>query len=300
VTGHTVYFRRIPEYKVEGMPLGRHVRIDSRDAAYPYVQLRAYNTLQDQLWPRKIPILNQLQVGACVGNAGTGNLGSEPFFDTLPAATQLALNEKWALGLYSDCETLDGDGPYPPNDNGSSGPSCGQVLKNRGDIAGYLHITSAQDIADALQDGPVIAGYNWYDSFDSPDSNGLISISPNAQVRGGHETEIRGVKVQEKVFSEDNSWGTGWGNAGSFEIGWDTIDRLLSEQGDCTKFVPNTEPAPTPVPVQDADHMFWLGGPGQQLPGGLMEWAGQHRTREDLAQLKMDAEAWAVKKGLPV
>lgn len=297
--GYEVYFRRIPEYAVPDKPLGRHVRWDSRNVFYPFQPKRDPNTLTDQLWARRIGILNQLQVGSCTGNAQTGVLGTEPFFDTLGRNVQSVLNEAFALKVYSDAETIDGDGPYPPNDNGSSGQSAAQATLNDDDINGYVHVQSAQDMAEALQEGPLIIGVDWYDSFDSPNSSGLISISPGASVRGGHEIEIRGCKIAEKLFLGDNSWGTSWGVAGSFELDWSDMDNLFSTQGDCTKSIPLTQPQPTPVPpTASPSELLWLGGPGQRLVGGLKDWCAEARTRPDLVDLKYDVEAWAKKLGL--
>src|SRR2546423_656913 len=50
--------------------------------------------------------------------------------------------EPGAVKLYSDEEVLDGDGPYPPNDNGSTGLTCAKVLKRAGMISGYQHTFS--------------------------------------------------------------------------------------------------------------------------------------------------------------
>jgi hypothetical protein len=229
-----------------------------------------------------IAILDQGAVGSCTGNAETGECGTVPFFATMPAG--ITLNEAMALTLYSAAENIDGDGPYPPNDNGSSGTSVCQAAKNLGLVKGYTHAVSVTDMADALQTGPCITGVNWYDSFDAPSSSGLISISPGASVRGGHEFLVRGCKVSEKLFFADNSWGTSWGNQGSMEIGWATMERLLGENGDCTVSVPLTAPAPVPVPVPaNPDITLWqVAGP----------WSAKPRTREDLVILKDALETW--------
>lgn len=297
--GYTIYHRKIPEVIVPGKRLGRHVRVDSRSARYQY-RAPAGVVLQDQLWTRHIPILDQGNVGSCTGDEQTGILGTSPFWETLSAAVQASLDQNYAYGVYSDAENLDGDGPYPPNDYGSSGESAAKVVLNRGLISGFVEINNSDDMAAALQDGPVGVGSNWYDSMDSPDGNGLVSITPGAYVRGGHEYEIRGVKIAERLFLADNSWGADFANAGSFEVGWDTMNRLLTEQGDCTRCLPLSVPAPVPTPVpSDPDHLFWFGGPGQYLYGGLQNWTRQVRTRPDLQALQHDARSWAKTKGLP-
>jgi len=243
--GYTTYRRPIEEQAVPGQRLGRHVRHDSRSLLYPWQQTGA--PLQDVLLTRHIPILDQGDVGSCTGNAETGALGTDPLYGTLPAG--MGLDEAFALKLYSAAETIDGDGPYPPNDNGSCGLSVCKAAQNEGLISGYVHCLSLASVLDAISAGhAVILGTNWYDSMDQPDSSGLVAISPGAQVRGGHEYLARGIDTTNRLVRLDNSWGTGWGDQGSFTYSWDTLERLLAEEGDGTVSVPLTQPAPQPVP----------------------------------------------------
>jgi hypothetical protein len=114
--------------------------------------------------------------------------------------------------------------------------------------------------------------------------NGLISISPNASVRGGHEFLVSGCKITEQLFFADNSWGTSWGSKGSMEISWATMERLLAEQGDCTVSTPLSQPAPVPIPVPaNPDVALWqVAGP----------WSAMPRTRADLVVLKDALVTW--------
>ena len=241
----TVFHGTITEEPVQGKPLGRHIHHDSRSLAYPWMPRGAAPVSVEHT--RMIPILDQGQVGSCTGNAQEGALGSNPLFGTLPPGTKL--NEAGALRLYSAAEVIDGNGPYPPNDYGSSGLSVCQAAKDAGLISGYQHCLSVASVLDALQNYPVIIGINWYDSFDSPNADGLIRISSGAQVRGGHELVLRKVDATAMLVGGDNSWGTSWGLGGSFWMGWATLDRLLHESGDATVSVPLSQPAPTPVPI---------------------------------------------------
>jgi hypothetical protein len=239
--------RRIEEHPPstsDGGRLGRHVHHDSRSLWYAYQ--RTAPALVSVLHTRHIPILDQGQTSSCTGNGEVGCLGTDPLWGALPAHP--VLNEAEALRLYSAAEVIDGDGPYPPNDNGSSGLSAAKAAKNAGLIAGYVHCLSLADVLDALQFGPVSIGINWYDSFDNVPASGLLAISKGAQVRGGHEPMLRGVDVNAQTVLGDNSWGTSWGVQGSFSMGWATLERLLSEDGDGTVSVPLSQPAPVPVP----------------------------------------------------
>lgn len=260
-TPWTTYQRRIPWHPADGdrvLPLGRHVNHDSRNLAYPY--RRSAPVIVTRLHTRQIPILDQGSVGSCTGNAQVGVMGTEPNYGDLPNP-HMALDEALALRIYSDAEMIDGDGPYPPNDYGSSGPSAAKAAMKLGLISGYTHCLSLHDVLDALQVWAAVSiGINWYDSFDSPSSSGLIAISPGASVRGGHEPMLRGVDAENKTVFGDNSWGAGWGLKGSFYMSWDTLTRLLAEEGDGTVSIPSLQPAPvpvpptpTPTPIQPAD-----------------------------------------------
>jgi hypothetical protein len=244
---HTVKVNYIPEQAVEGKPLGRHVWHDSRSLAYPYRSSEA--ALRTVLWARLIAILDQLRLGSCTGNGLTGALGTTPLFEALPAGHP-TLNEALAVRLYGEATRLDGyPGSYPPDDTGSDGLSVCKAGVNDGLLSGYTHCFDLNTALQALSAGPVLFGINWYDSFDSPDSSGLVAISPNASVRGGHEIVARGLDTSSNLVYLDNSWGTSWGNNGSFSMSWDTLTRLLAEQGDATVPIPATLPAPVPVPV---------------------------------------------------
>lgn len=240
----TITRTRIAEQVVPGKRLGRHYLHDSRSAFYEYRGPQAAPI--SMLWAREIPILDQGDVGSCTGNAETGLLGSTPFHATMPKG--LVLNEAEALKLYSAAEKIDGGQGYPPEDEGSTGLSVMKAAKAAGLISGYQHATSVDAMVAALQKGPVIAGVSWYDSFDSPGADGLVTITKGAQVRGGHEFVIRGTDTAARLFRADNSWGPSWGDKGSFQFSWDTMATLLGQEGDCTVAVPLTQPAPSPTP----------------------------------------------------
>lgn len=276
----TVTHARITEEIVRGKRLGRHVHHDSRSWNYRYTAPPGM-TLLSVGWIRRIPILDQGNVGSCTGNALTGALGTDPDWGDLPSGHPV-MDEAEALAIYSAAETIDGDGPYPPNDNGSSGLSVCKAAVAAGLISGYQNTFSLADALAALQNGSVISGFSWYDSMDTPDSAGLVAISPGAVVRGGHEVEARRLDVDRQLVGFDNSWGTSWGDNGSFWMSWATWDRLLSEQGDVTVPVPLSQPAPVPVPPEPvpvpvpvpADITF-------ATDSRMLDWAGRHHTGDN-------------------
>lgn len=246
--GWNIYVRPIEEVKVPGKPLGRHVRHDSRSLAYaaPESDLGSLTSVEHNVL---IPVLDQGELGSCTGNAGTYALGSDPFNATIQGF-HLVLNEDFAVKLYSQTTTYDSDPDnYPPTDTGSDGLSVGKALKADGYVSGYTHALSLNALLTALQSTPVIIGINWYSSMDEPDGNGLVTITDDAYVRGGHEVCVVGMDTDKQLVKIINSWGTSFGIDGYFWMSYDTLERLLGEDGDCTVFTPINVPAPIPTPV---------------------------------------------------
>ncbi len=235
----------IAEEQVSGRRLGRNVNHDVRSLRFlvgsPARELKS--TEHD----RAIPVFDQGDLGSCTGNAAVGAVGTKPLYDAL-AAGHPTLDEDLAVKVYSAATGLDPfDGQYPPTDTGSDGLSAAKACKNLGLISGYLHATSLEAMQNALQDTPVIVGVNWYSGFDDPDSNGVVSVK--GSIRGGHEFEVVGVDIESKLFHAVNSWGPGWGKDGHFYFSFDSMSRLLSEDGDCTQLLPLSVPTPEPTPV---------------------------------------------------
>jgi hypothetical protein len=248
---------RIPEHPATHPAagrLGRHVRHDPRSLRYQ-VEARSLGTLTSVKHRRYVPVLDQGSIGSCTGNAALGAVGTGALFTALagnpgrPSETDAAADEKQAVSLYSAATALDDyDGTYPPDDTGSDGLSVAKACQQAGLISGYTHATSLEAALTALAAQPVITGVNWYDSFDSPNDDGLITITRGASVRGGHEFVLDELDVEGRRVGFTNSWSTSWGLDGRAYLSWDDFGRLLDERGDVTVFTPVTEPAPQPTP----------------------------------------------------
>jgi hypothetical protein len=151
-----------------------------------------------------------------------------------------------------------------------------KACQQRGFISGYVHATSLEAALTALAAGPVIAGVNWYSSFDQPDAEGVISIGKRAAVRGGHEICVDELDVENRRIGFTNSWGDSWGVGGRAYMSWDTFGRLLDEDGDVTVFVPLTQPAPTPTPPVPADPLAELAVMFRQWVASVEGWFNKH------------------------
>lgn len=239
---HSLY---VEKFEPTDPRLGRNVVHDSRSLNFQ-VEAADATTLKSVRWPSRIPVLDQGSIGSCTGNAAVHALATDPFVQTDPVKA-LQLDETYAVSVYSEATTLD---PYPgsylPTDTGSDGLSVAKVLQKRGLISGYQHATSLAGALTALSLRACIAGTAWKTAMFKPDSDGRLRIT--GSVEGGHEYKLDELDVENRRVWILNSWGLDWGIAGRAWMTWDDFGSLLSQRGDCTLFVPVSQPAPTPTP----------------------------------------------------
>lgn len=262
----------IEQHHRPGQHLGRHVEHDPRSLRYAHGVLPT-SAIKPASWTRRIPILDQGDLGSCTGNALTGVLGTDSAGRTATAqvtvtadpkgvftAGACALDESFALKAYELNTRLDSiRGQYPPDDTGSSGIACGKTGQQLGLLAGYTHAFSLDALKSALQTGAVMIGIVWLNSMFDPQADGTITVDKGSGVAGGHELVVSGWDGAR--FRLDNSWGAGWGDKGSGYVAEADMRWLLSQDGDVTvpQFAtvpapvpsPPPSPAPSPVPVPD-------------------------------------------------
>jgi C1A family cysteine protease len=153
-----------------------------------------------------LPDFSEQDLVSCsaAGNCATG--GS-------PAA---ALNYIMTTGIVTeDCF------PYTARDDPCS--LCVDYLDKISSIAGWGYVTQATvneaALIAALQDGPLVGYMEIYSDFYSY-SSGIYAPIPSATYEGGHGIVIVGYYDDgvDRYWICKNSWGTGWGDNGYFNI----------------------------------------------------------------------------------
>lgn len=247
------------------LPLGRHIEHDPRSLAYAHGVLPRI-AIKSVDWARRIPVLDQGQLGSCTGNAATGALGTDSAGRTASAWVTITpagaaashgtftaglhqLDEAFAVHLYELATILDGiTGQYPPTDTGSSGLGAAKALRALGLATGYTHGFSIAALNSALQAGPVLIGIPWLNSMFNPAADGRIIVDQASGVAGGHELELCRYDATAGEYWVPNSWSTGWGQSGWGYLAATDLAWLLSQQGDVTVPAWAAAPAPTPTP----------------------------------------------------
>jgi hypothetical protein len=212
-------------------------------------------TITNKIHNRYVGIFDQGQIGSCTGNAGIGSISTDPFINS--DNNVYPRNEVGAVHLYSDAQVLDGNGIYPPNDNGSSGLSIASILKSKGLISGYQHTFTLDDALKAGSQYAFITGTNWYEGMFTPDADGRVHIT--GKLAGGHEYELSEIDVDNQKIWFFNSWGSNWGIGGRFYLTFADYGLLLSQHGDVTVLIPPsvTPPSPTPSKYYFNQQMFY-------------------------------------------
>lgn len=284
----TLYIKRFDHPR--DRRLGRHIVHDAMSLRYP-ARASDPRKLKSVKHFINIPTLDQGDLGSCTGHAGTYNIAGDAFWAA--GATVLkqdaTIDHQYAVGLYSDATKLDPwPGQYEPEDTGSDGLSIAKALLTRGLISGYQHALSLAAALTALSERPVIVGTSWLEGMYSVNAEGLMNVS--GEVLGGHEYVLDELDTVKQRVGMRNSWGPGWGLNGRAYMTYADLAKLLDRtmQGDCTVFIPRSEPAPQPEPAPE---------PKPDNSAELAKALTKHlRTKSVPHYVRTPAEAWLKSK----
>lgn len=296
-----IFRERLPLHPL----LGRHVLFDSRSKAYA-VQPTATPVVSKR-HAQFIGTLDQVQTGACTGNASCSCAYHEPFFAAGMPNWRYTPDETGARAWYHE-NTVEDDYPGTWNtdgtgeDTGSDGLTSSKVAKESGVCSGYQAALDLDSSLQQLMKVPGITGIPWYNSmFDVP-SNGLITVDTKSGLAGGHELVVDEIVAADApgngtgalLVGGDNSWGASWGDQGRWYMTGVNWWKLRQQQGDVYFWTPNSEPAPTPTPT-----------PGPFDPDDAKLWAdtaefrADHHVMPHIVQASKGLATWGAAKGLP-
>jgi hypothetical protein len=189
------------------------------------------------------PILDQGELGSCVGNTGAEWLNCAKALRNRRRGVMVTrwgvprhsyLNETDAVDLYAHATRRDEvtTEAYPPTDTGTSALGLGKTLQDLNFIDGYDWTFSFGALLAALALSPVCVGINWYASMYETDRAGYVT-PVGTDPDGGHEILARGIDVALQRIRFRNHWTREWGLDGEFWMSFTVAERLIiHEEGD--------------------------------------------------------------------
>lgn len=187
------------------------------------------------------PILDQGDVGACVGFTCADILNTSKFYRSRmrPAKRRTFLTNDFGFDFYHEATVLDewlGE-TWKPDDTGSSVLAGAKALKKYGYIDSYYWADDMAGFLAALQRQPVMLGTLWTEGMSEPDYRNVVH--PTGDVVGGHAYMAYGVHHSVRQVRCRNHWTRDWGWRGDFFISFDDMEWLIAQQGEVL--------VPTPV-----------------------------------------------------
>lgn len=204
--------------------------------------LKVSKTNRSKLWEptdhNEKPCLDQDNSSACTGFDTENELSTLPFSRTASNKEAFFIYAKATeIDSFAGTWNVDGTGQDTGSDGFSAHSAAIQLKLVDATISSYF---SVNDIIVALQDGPGGLGANWSIEMFYPDANCTIHYN-RKNIKGGHQWELIGVRMETNEFVGLNSWGQSFGacikkKCGYFYISFDDVNNLLEDYGQADFF----------------------------------------------------------------
>ncbi|MGO9951162.1 MAG: C1 family peptidase [Dissulfurispiraceae bacterium] len=192
------------------------------------------------------PIRDQGSCGSCWAFATTAALESQILITTAQSGVDINLSEQVMLScsgdgscsggyLYSASDYLVSTGlpaqscyPYTAT-NGTCSNACTNwenTAYKVASIAGIYPVTADTLKAAIAASGPIVVSMDVYSDFYAYTSGVYSYVS--GTLEGGHAILAVGYSDAGQYFIVKNSWGTGWGEAGYFNIAYSQIGTVVN------------------------------------------------------------------------
>lgn len=217
---------------------------DLRDARLEVPAVTALPSSVDlSTQPDMPPIYDQGQLGSCTANAIAAAVDFDNYRETgaflTPSRLWIYYQERVIEGTVSQdsgAQIRDGvkavsqlgvcqesDWPYVISTFATPPPQEDYALALKDRVLTYQAVPQVLwSLKSVLASGtPVVFGFTVYSAFESPEvaQSGIVPMpSPSDQVVGGHAVVLIGYDDSKDRFRVRNSWGTGWGLNGYFEM----------------------------------------------------------------------------------
>jgi hypothetical protein len=213
---------------------------DLNNYKYTYDPGEPSGGLSDVFWGYGGVELYQNGVGACAGFSGAGWLATMRDHSSKIKAMVPNVDHGTGYAIYHEAQKRD-EWAGESYEGTSINAVC-KVLKALGLITGWAWCNTWDAYLSALRKGPILRGWDWYESMERTDAQGFINNVSGANL-GGHATLVTGHLISfGNITTHRNWWQLSprylWGHDGNFYMRTTTDKQLFDQRPEAALLYP--------------------------------------------------------------